>query len=229
MKWLRKRIGWIAAVAVGGMIFWLAFSATTLQHVQEGAAGILFNHPVPAQEYRKTLEAVTHDTLLRYGDQARRQVSDAQLQQQAWERLVLLTEAKKIGIRVSDREVIETIQKSPFFQTRDGRFDRTGYETVLQYSLGTTPRAYEEETRDDLAIRKLFNQAVGNPTLTEQEILEEFERRKKLPKSEEIKLESVQSEIEKGLLDQKRLKAYLTWYQDLLKRANLRVVKNTKK
>lgn len=220
MKWLRKRISWIAALAVGGMVFWLVFSATTLQHAQENAAGALFGQPVPAQEYRKALGAVTHDAALRFGDRYRQQIPDAQLEQQAWERLILVTEARRIGIRVSDREVIEEIRKIPLFQTRDGQFDPPGYENVMRYSLGTTSRAYEEETRDGLAIRKLFDRAVGNPTLTEQEILEEFERRKKLPKSEEIQLESVRAEIEKELLDQKRLRAYFTWYQDLLQRAN---------
>lgn len=312
MKWLRKRLAWISAVAVAGMVFWLAFSAVTLQHAQGGVAGTLFKQPVQVQEYARSLEAVTHDALLRFGDRYRQQVPDAQLQQQAWERLILLIEARKIGIRVSDREVIEEIQKIPVFQARNGRFDQAGYENLLRYSLGTTPRAYEEEIRDDLAIRKLFDQAIGTPTVTEPEILEGFHRKEErirvsflaLPQyalaqeiadaarqdpeqmkkaarqlkleikttaffkrsdpvpeinapdnafsaafdlkpdeisrplpgpkgwliaqlkerqpADESKLGSVRGDLEKELTNQKKLRAYFTWYQDLLKRADLK-------
>lgn len=222
MKWIRKRVAWIAAVAVGGTVLWLVFSATTLQKAQEKAAGSLFGQPVQAQEFRQSLEAVTHDAVLRFGDRYRQRIPDGQLQQQAWERLILLTEAHRLGLRASDREVIEEVGKIPVFQTKDGQFDRPGYESVMRYSLGITPRVFEEEIRQDLLIRKLFDRAVGTPTLTESEILEEFERRKKLPKADELKLESVRAEIEKTLLEQKRLKAYFAWYQDLLKRADPR-------
>lgn len=313
MKWVRKQITWIASVAVGGMILWLAFSATTLQRAQEGSAGILFDRPVPAQEYRRSLEAVLHEALLRFGDRYRQQVPEEQLQQQAWERLILLTEARRLGLRVSDGEVIQQIQKIPIFQTRDGPFDRPGYEAAMRYSLGTTPRAYEEEVRDDLAIRKLFERAIGTPQVTEAELLQGFHRRedrlqvrfltlphpslaleiadaarqnpdqlekaagqlklkvkttdlfkpskpapelglsermlgsiadlkpgeisRPLPSAsrqwlilrvdkkevaDEKQLASVRADLEKELLDQKRLEAYFTWYQDLLKRANPR-------
>ncbi|MBI3312420.1 MAG: SurA N-terminal domain-containing protein [Candidatus Omnitrophica bacterium] len=318
MKWLRRHIGWIAGVAVGGMILWLAFSATTLQRVQESAAGILFGRPVQAQEYRKALEAVTHAAVLRFGDRFRDQVRPSEMEQQAWERLILLTEARRLGIRVSDQEVVEEVQKIPLFQTKEGQFDRAGYETIVRYSLGATSRAYEEEIREDLAIQKLFDRVVGTPTLSEQEILEGFRRRetqiqvnylllpqyglaqeiadaarsdpsqmektarqisrkvkttgffkssepapelglgrqagslfdlksgeisrplpvtpadgskpaapswlivqlKETKPADESKLAEARPQLEKTLLDQKRLRAYLTWYQDLIKRAN---------
>lgn len=175
MKWLRKRLAWIAGVAVGGMVLWLIFSATTLQHAQEKAAGTLFGKPVPAAEYRRALEAVLHDAILRFGDRYRQEVKEDAMQRQAWERLMLLKEANRLGIRVSDREVIDEIQK--VFQTKDGRFDQPGYETVIRYSLGTTPRVYEEETRGDLAIRKLFDRSLGEPTVSESDVREEFRKR----------------------------------------------------
>ena len=311
MKWIRKRIGWIAGVAVGGMVLWLAFSAATLQRAQEGNAGFLFGRPVPVQEYRRALEAVTREALLRFGDRYRQQAPEPQLQQQAWERLILLTEARQLGLRISDQEVIQEIQKIPTFQTREGAFDRAGYETVMRYSLGTTPRVYEEEVRDHLAIRKMFERAIGTPQVTDAELLQGFHRREdqiqvrflslphpslareiadaarqdpsqmekaagqlkfkikttglfkpsqpaaelglsagtlgavldlkpgeissplpnasrqwlilqlvKKEAADENGLAAARADLEKELLDQKRLESYFTWYQDLLKRAN---------
>lgn len=309
MKWLRKYTGWIAAAAVAGMVVWLATTAVTLNTAQEAAPGKLFGRPVSAHDYRRAVEAATHDAMLRFGDRYRQQLSDAQLQQQAWERLILLTEARQKKIRVSDKEVVAEIQRTPAFQHSDGRFDRQGYETVMRYGLGTTARAFEEEVREELAIRKLLDQSVGHPTLTEEEILAGFRRREEqirlrlitLPRqllareiadaartdpdqldsaarqlrlaprktdlfkrnnavldlgpagigfdplfglnpgevgpavptqkgwvvaqllekktADDSQLPAVRKELEKELLDQKRLQSYLTWYRELVQRA----------
>lgn len=313
MKWLRKYIGWIAAIAVGGMLFWLAASAVTLQSShQAGSPGILFGKRVSSHDYARALEAVTHEAILRYGDRHPTEAPPDQLQRQAWERLILLTEANRKGMRVSDTEVVEKIRRFSLFQDAEGRFDQRSYPLVIQYSLGTTPRVFEENVRENLKIQKLFQQAVGSPTLAPEEMKEGFRRREEsvkiryllLPKesaaqeianagrqdpnqmdraarqtglkiistdffkrgeelpslgqsggaleplfrlqpgeispalptpngwivaqlaekqpADESKLESVKAELEKELLDQKRLKAYLTWYQELLKRAQLK-------
>ena len=295
---------------MGGMVLWLVATAATLRGSQANSPGTLFGRPVPLHEYLKSAEAVTHEAILRYGDQYRHQVPDSQLKQQAWERLVLVTEARREKIRISDSEVIEEIQRHPVFRSASGQFDSRGYQAIIQYSLGTTPRVFEEETREDLAIRKLLQKAVGNPTLTDEEIrtgflareesirirflkvpkqalareisdacrqtpaqLDEIARQLRLPvkksdffkrnssvpefgpaeamlepvfnlkpgeispalptpkgwvvaqllerqKADESKLAAVREELKKELLDRKRLKSYLTWYQGLLKRAS---------
>lgn|GEM_PF-2640290 len=312
MNMFRKYIPWIAGVAVAGMILWLITSAAILHRADTGNPGSLFGKPVTLHQYMHALEAVTHDALLRYGDQYRRQLSEDQLQDQAWERLILTAEARRQKIKITNTEVVAEIQRYPLFQRPDGQFDQAGYQTVIQYSLGTNPRAFEEEVREDLMIRKLLEKSIGNPTLTEDEVREGFQRREeqlrlrflivpteslakeisdaarkdpaqfdaaaadhKLPikksdlfkrnetvpdlgpvganlepalrlepgevspalptakgwvvaqllerqKADESKLAASRGQLEKELLDRKRLKAYLSWYQDLIKRASPR-------
>ena len=65
-----------------------------------------------------------------------------------------------------------------FFQLSDGRFDLQGYRGLVQYTLGTTPRNFEEEIRENLIIRKLLRQAVQPATVSEGEIAEAFRQEK---------------------------------------------------
>ncbi|MBI3318760.1 MAG: SurA N-terminal domain-containing protein, partial [Candidatus Omnitrophica bacterium] len=106
MKWVRKYAVWIAGAAIGGFLLWLVGTAVSLQGMQGQAAGTLFGKAVPVSHYMKALQAVLHQNILSRGDRAGQPPSQ-QLEQQAWERLILLTEARGKGIRVSDREVVE--------------------------------------------------------------------------------------------------------------------------
>ena len=311
MKWIRKQVGWIAGLAVGCFVIWLSATVVSLQATRADTVGVLFGKRVPLQSYLKAVEAVSHQALLTYGDQYRQKLSEQNLERQAWERVILLIEAKRKKIRVLDQEVVAELQKWPLFQT-EGRFDPRGYATLIQYNLQTTPRAFEEEVRENLMIRKLFDQALGNITLTDEELKVSFREKegaikvsyirtdeesvargvaqevRKSPREFEkivkkwdltvttsdffkrssvipelgaaqtvlepafslepgevagplktaqgwllVRLEDKQpadeekfysglEELRKELLSQKRLKVSVTWYQDLLKRANLK-------
>lgn len=74
---------------------------------------------------------------------------------------VLVAEAKKAGIKVSDAEVEEAIVNDATFM-RDGKFNNDIYIRALQLSR-LTPERYEALKRKDLTInkmRKLIGQAI---------------------------------------------------------------------
>lgn len=232
MKWIRKRVAWIAGAATAGMVLWLVGTAVTIQGTQPDRAGLLFGRAVPLDRYVEALQAVTHRAILTHGDRYRQAVPEAVLHAQARERLLLLEEARRRRIRISDGEVVEVLGRMPLFLSEDGRFDRAAYRAVVRYSLGTTPRAFEEEVRDTLKIQELLTQAVGEPEVTEAEIDEAIRKRKeaaeappskrgltpKGPKgagSAEPDREAVRAELTRL----KQLRAYQAWYKDLLERA----------
>lgn len=185
MRWLRSRIPWIAGIVVGGFIVWQITTAVTLRTSGPGSPGRLFGKPVSAQQFLKAMDAATREAILSYGDRFREQVPREDLERRAWERLLLLAEARRKGIRVTDREVIENLQQEPLFQTQ-GRFDPKSYQSIIRYSLGATPRLFEEETRERLVIAKLLEQAMGEPKATEEEIREAFRK-----KEESIRVETL--------------------------------------
>lgn len=173
MKWVRKHVAWIAAAAVCGFLFWLIAAAATLRATQAHAAGSLFGKAVSADRLLEQIAAVTRDGILSYGQDFSRRTPVLELQQRAWERLLLLEEARRRGISVSDEEVVEQIRGIPIFQNEDRSFDSYGYRHIIQYSLGTTPRLFEEETRQSLMIRKLLERAMGSPAVSDAEIRQE--------------------------------------------------------
>lgn len=180
MEFVRKHVGAIAGTAVAGMILWLVATAVTVQSMQADYAGTLFGKKVPLEDYSRAFDSVTRQALMQYGDQYREQVPPDEMENRAWERLTFLQEAKRKGVQVSDNEVVEEIAAYPFFQDKEGRFDQAGYQNVLQYSMGTTPRAFEEETRQNLMIGKLVRGITSEIPVTEQEIEEAFQRRESL-------------------------------------------------
>lgn len=176
MKWIRRRVGWIAGAAIAGFLLWLIGTVVSLRVTQAEAAGLLFGRKVPLSAYHQAMEAAGRWAVLNYGDKAGKEVPKEELARQAWERLMLLAEARRLQIRVSDKEVVEEIKRQPLFQ-RDGQFDRAGYQAIIQYSLRTNPRVFEEEFREQLIIKKLLRQAIPEPAVTEEALRKHFLQR----------------------------------------------------
>jgi len=94
----------------------------------------------------------------------------------AWDRLILESEAKKSGIKVSNADVITYITKTNPIFTRDGRFDEQVYEYVLRNNMGLEPRSFEEIVRQNLAIQRLNDAIARGITVTDGEVMEAFKR-----------------------------------------------------
>lgn len=150
-------------MVVGGFLVWLIATAVSVQATRPERIGSLFGRPVTRADLLEAMKAVTHEAILAHGDRYREHLPPERQEGLAWERLMLIREVERRNIRVSDQELVQELQALPLFQGRDGRFDREGYQAVVQYSLGTTPRAFEEEFRDGLRIRRMLKEAASTP------------------------------------------------------------------
>ncbi len=177
MEFVRKHVGSIASVAGGGMVIWLIASAVTAHGLSQDVAGSIFKKQVPLVLFARAHDAVTRQALMNYGDKFRERVPPEELDQRAWERLAFLQEAKRKGIRVSDKEVIDEIATYPLFRAADGSFDKSAYQHLIQYSFGTTPRAFEEETRENMTIAKLVRQIAEAAPISDADVQEAYRRK----------------------------------------------------
>ncbi len=175
MDWVRKNVALIAGFTVGVMVLWLVGTAVTIRSTRAPIAGTLFGRKVSLQAYSKALDAVTRQALLSHGDKYRQEVKPEELERMAWQRLTLLEEARRRHIEVSDKELIDYLQKWPLFQ-RNGEFDPASYEALIRYSLGTTPRQFEEEIRELLMIIKLTESAT-HTAVTDDELQEAYRKK----------------------------------------------------
>ncbi|HJV66606.1 MAG TPA: SurA N-terminal domain-containing protein [Geomonas sp.] len=88
--------------------------------------------------------------------------------------VLILKEAKRMGISVGKDEVAAEIAKVPAFQ-KDGVFNFDQYQMVLK-SNRMTPSAFEDAEQDDLTIQKARNKVKDGAKVTDQEILEAFKK-----------------------------------------------------
>lgn len=91
---------------------------------------------------------------------------------QLTQRELLLQEAEKYQLRVSDQELIRTIQDIPQFQ-RNNRFDPEVYQQTLTRAR-LTPQEFEEQTEEGLLLDKLELLIKQTVRVSDQELLEDY-------------------------------------------------------
>ncbi|MFA5410379.1 MAG: peptidylprolyl isomerase [Candidatus Omnitrophota bacterium] len=160
-KKTRKRILIIlAAVIVPAFTFW-GFSGALRSQQQSRWAGKISGKRIPLSDYQDALSAERNLAIIQYGENFTEIEKLLNLDAAAWERLILLSEARKRKISVTDKEVIDYVEQYPFFQ-RNGRFDNSLYSQMLQYVFRTQPRQFEEQTRQNLFLSKLYQELTRN-------------------------------------------------------------------
>lgn len=180
LKKLRKKKTakkvWItlAIIIVPAFLLWGLGDAIRSRQ-EANFAGKIFGKKISFLEYKNALDAVKNQAIMQFGDNFSEIQKYLNLESQAWERLILLQEAKKRQINAGDKEVIALIENYPFFQ-RNNRFDNKVYSEMLRYIFHTQPRIFEEQIRQNLIISKLYKQATNNIKLNEEEIKKEYQK-----------------------------------------------------
>ncbi len=146
----------LALIIIPAFALW-GFGGAFRSREENKSLGRIFGRPVTALEFRDAFSAVTTNAIMKYGDKFPEVQEQLNLDAQAWERLILLAEAKKRRIRASDQEVIQSIQSLPFFQYK-GSFDNKIYDQTLHYVFRLKPREFEEQVRANIVLNKLYQQ-----------------------------------------------------------------------
>jgi len=180
LKILRKKkyakkvwIG-LAIIIIPAFALW-GFGNAFRSRQESMPAGRIFGRDVSYLEYKDSLSAVTTMSTMRFGDKFDEMRKYLNLEEQAWDRLILLHEVDRSGIKASDKEVVDSIANQPFFQYK-GVFNNRAYTQTLQYAFRLQPRVFEEQMRQNLRINKLYEQIVKDLKLSPEQIREEYEK-----------------------------------------------------
>ncbi|MBF0532862.1 MAG: peptidylprolyl isomerase [Candidatus Omnitrophica bacterium] len=169
-KGIMKKVVWIIANLII-LSFGLFGTATLLTRKDKSnSAGKIFNKKITLEDFDRHHRAVVAQGLMRYGKEFYSLQQTLNLDAETWDRLILLAEAKNRGIQVADSEVVEKIQSIPFFQS-NGQFDSRMYDMILRQTFRMPARAFEEATRDSIAIAKLFDAVTSPFVVTDQDAL----------------------------------------------------------
>lgn len=93
------------------------------------------------------------------------------------DRTLLVQMADRMGIRISDKELLDKILSFQAFRRQDGAFVGTElYERILRGSQ-TTPEEFEASLRQELLLERLQQSLAASVVVSDSEISAEFKRR----------------------------------------------------
>lgn len=130
----------------------------------------------------------------------------------------LYQEAERMGIKVTDNELLMNIQSYPAFQ-KDGKFDPGAYYSVLNYGLRSTPQEFEDNLRKSIAISKLRRFIAGTGKITEKERELLILAQPPQPQLTEKDLK----DLEQKLSSDKMMAIFNDWLKDLSRRIKIKV------
>jgi peptidyl-prolyl cis-trans isomerase D len=171
-KGVMKKLLWVVAIVII-ISFGFLGTASVLDNSGKHGAGRIFGRKVTLEDFQKSLDHARMQAILRYGENFYKIQSFLDLEAEAWDRLILLQETRRRGLKVSDKEIISAIQDKEFFK-RNGQFDPYLYEDIVRYVFKVKPRTFEEGIRESLLFSKLFEDATAGITLSEEEIRERY-------------------------------------------------------
>jgi peptidyl-prolyl cis-trans isomerase D len=168
-KTLRRRTSWvIAAILILPFVIFFHATGQAPTRGPGGTAGVVFGKRIPWETWGQQQGWI----LQKLGDRAGEIPSEAfvpLVHQEAWNNLLLLAEAKRERLRVTDEELALSIQRGPLFQDEGGRFRPDYYWGYLQ-SKGMTPQQFEHLVRQDLLIEKLTTSVKASVSVSDEEV-----------------------------------------------------------
>ncbi len=173
-KGVMKRILWVIAVLIIISFGLFGQSYRLSQNKLGQSAGKIFNQKVSIDDYQRTAKQTEIQAMMLYGQNFKEIKNFLNLNSETWDRIILLHEVKRLRIKVSDEELIKTIESYSFFK-RNEKFDEQLYEVILKHIFNIAPTVFEESTRDSLKIQKLLKQKTANVSLTDEEALKAYQ------------------------------------------------------
>ncbi len=173
-SWMLKAILLLVALSFvlffGGYAYFKDKKVTYVAKVNEVTIG--------GREYDEALQNVIKQYRQALGPSFNdKMVEELHLKDQVLEnlisRILILQEAKRMGLSVSDEELRAGIESVPAFQI-NGQFDRRSYERAL-LSIRMTPEQFEQSQRENLLISKIESLIKMNGgKVSDQEVLDTY-------------------------------------------------------
>ncbi len=171
---VQKKVLWCVATMIIISFVFFGTSASRMDN-NSSYAGKVFGKKVSFQDFEKYYNNTRDQAIMIHGENFFKMSPYLNLENETWDRIILLQEAKRRHVKVKDADVVDFIQSLPMFQ-RDGQFDKILYNDLVHYVFRRNPRDFEEGMRGQLTVMKLFEQVTSSLTINEKEIREAFRR-----------------------------------------------------
>ena len=209
----------LGIIIIPAFVFW-GFGGAMRDNDEKGYIGKISGKKISVLEFKDSLNAVRNSAIMLYGENFQEIEKTLNLEDQTWQRIALLETAKKLKIKASDQEVIQQVESYPFFM-RQGKFDNKTYNDLLKYVFRTQARVFEEQTRQNIIISKLYNKITEGITIGDEETRDEYLKIKSANdpkfKIDEKKFLNEKKEFEQAILEKKKQEHFSKFIAELLK------------
>lgn len=203
-SWLIKSILWLIILAFVGTVFysWGMGGASTSGG---GVIATVEGENIYQGEYERTFTNIVSF----YRQQFKNQFSDEMIKQldlktQALDALInrklLIQEAEKQNLKVSDAELISHIHGLPEFRI-EKKFSEKAYRSQLQ-SQRITPGEYEDDQRQTLILNKLEKLLATSAKVSQSEIRDAFKLQEEKAKLDYVRFNDDHFQVEKTFTDE---------------------------
>jgi peptidyl-prolyl cis-trans isomerase D len=145
------------------------------------------------------------------------------LKSQAMQELVvgklLIQEAERVGLRISDEELQNVIMNTPSF-AKDGKFDKITYESLLD-QINVKPAAYEASQRELLLRQKLELIVTDSVVVTDVELADSYQH--KNPAAKPGEFEENKESFKQTFLAEKRRDALTAYVRGIQSRTEIKI------
>jgi peptidyl-prolyl cis-trans isomerase D len=216
MKWIMWTI--VVLVTVTFLFFGIYPSETTGNTVAK-----VDGYVIGSEEFNRVYRNMAENYRRILKDQFNENFSQI-VRQQALQELIrnrlLVQEADRKGLKVSDEELQSYIIQIPAFNTQAGKFDQRAYEAALQ-SINMTPAVFEASQREFLLRQKLERLVQDGVAVTDAELPAAYAA--KNPKAKKGDFEKNQVGFKQTYLAEKQRDALDAYVKGLMNKAEIKI------
>jgi len=169
---------WMIKIILGAIVVVFVFwGVGSFRNRKANIIASVNGDAITLEEYRSSYNTLLDQMRQRFGNSLNEDLLKMlQLDQQALNQLIekrlMMQEAARLNFRVTDEEVIRSIQSIPAFQT-NGVFDSRLYATVLNFNR-MNPEIFEAAQKESLLMGKLRTYLFNGFRVSENELREYF-------------------------------------------------------
>jgi len=219
---MRKHMSWMMWVIVGlvtvTFLFFGIYPSSTSGKTVAKVDGYVITWDDLNRVYRNMYENYRQVLKEQFDENFAKSIKSQALRELIDHRL-LIQEAQRVGLRVTDEELQAHIMQIPAFN-RDGKFDKKSYDFYLN-RINVTPAIFESSQREYLLRQKLEQLVEDGVTVTDAELSAAYAS--KNPKAKPMDFEKNRAVFRQTYLVEKRREALNAFVKGLQNKASVQI------
>jgi len=219
---MRKHMVWMMWVIVGLVTVTFLFFGTRSYDTGGGAVAKVDGYVITSEDlnrvYRNLYESYRQVLKDQFNESYAKMIK-AQALRELIENRLLIEEAERAGLRVSDEELKTHIMRIPAFNV-EGKFDKRSYDFYLS-RINTTPATFESSQRDYLLRKKLEQLVEDGVAVTDSELFAAYASMN--PKAKPGDFEKNKESFRQTYLAEKQREALAVFIKGLQNKASVKI------